>query len=193
MRIFCNNCGAVYLIAEKIIGSKGRIVKCAKCSYCWTVNPVESSIPLQTKKCFTERFLHCLFGCLVFINLITIILLASNFLAKDLFLKKFYSFFNISANQELALENFTAKKINNSLIISGKLTNLSKEEKSFPYIRYTILDHSGEILMRLTTPASDKIIKPNESLQIGSKISNIEANYEVLQIDIGNKIDLILR
>lgn len=193
MRIICNNCGAVYLIAEKIIGSKGRIVKCAKCSYCWTVQPTDSSTPPQTRKCFTEKFLHFLFSFLIFINLIAIVLLASNYLTKDSFLKKFYNLFNISDNRELVLENFTAKKINDSLIISGKLLNLSNEDKPFPYIRYTILDDTGKIQIRLTTPASDKIIKPKASLQVGSKISNITTNYKILKIDIGNKIDLILR
>lgn len=193
MRIICNNCGATYLIAEKIIGSKGRIVKCAKCSHCWTVQPTESSIPPQTKKPPTNIFLNYLFRSLVFINLITILLIASNNITQDSFRKRFYSLFKISDNRELVLENFTAKKINDSLIISGKLHNLSDMDKPFPHIRYTILDDTGKIQIRLTTPASDKIIKPKESLQIDSKISNTTANYKILKIDIGSKIDLILR
>ena len=47
--------------------------------------------------------------------------------------------------------------------------------------------------MRLTLPSSKSIIHTNETLPISSKISNIAENAAYLQIDIGNKLDLLLR
>lgn len=36
MIVFCQKCQASYNIADKLIGAKGRKVKCAKCGYTWT-------------------------------------------------------------------------------------------------------------------------------------------------------------
>lgn len=196
MRITCEECKAVYLIAEKIIGSKGRIVKCAKCSHSWFVKSLSTSQD-SDRIChfsnFCNNYLKYLIIFLIVLNIFSISLFFSEHLFQYKIFENIYEKFSIYNHKDIILEDFKLRKDNNNIIISGRLINTSDKDKAFPCIRYTILDSDKKELINLTIPSSKAMIPANNALPINTKISNIQDNATYLQIDIGNKLDLLLR
>ena len=201
MRITCQKCQATYSIAEKIIGFTGRMVKCARCDHNWLVQTPEieetqiehyPNLPVLFKpalpKCFN----------LVPILLILIFLLINFLFFPELLmrykpLRELYEKCHIHDSQGLLLHSFTFELIGNDIIVQGSLLNSSNEDKIIPDIRYIALDNEKEVIFRYTTHSPNKIIKAGETWPIASKITNLNENTAYLQLDIGNKLELLLR
>ncbi|MCT4635146.1 MAG: zinc-ribbon domain-containing protein [Rickettsiales bacterium] len=202
MRITCEKCNAVYSIAEKIIGSSGRIVKCAKCSHNWMALPLSESqkipqIPLPKKKNLRkepENYSLKLISILLLIASITVI--SFLFFSRDLIkykpLEAIYNSFSVYDNSGIKLKDFTYKIDYTDIIINGILINDSLENKKVPNIRYTLLDKNKKIVFTSTVSRDQYILKPNTKLPVTYKINNVRKPVKYLQIDIGNKLELLL-
>lgn len=202
MHITCGKCNAVYSIAEKIIGPSGRMVKCAKCSHNWMASPSNISVkphitPLPKKKTRKKEPPKKSFKVVSILLLVVAILVISfMFFSKDLIkykpLKAIYNNFSIYDNSNIKLTDFTYKIDYTDIIINGTLVNESLENKKVPNIRYTLLDKNKKIVFTSTISRDQYILGPNAKLPIEYKINNIRKPVKYLQIDIGNKLELLL-
>lgn len=202
MRITCEKCNAVYSIAEKIIGSSGRVVKCAKCSHNWMALPSSASpkipqitLPKKKKKeVKPESNSLKLISILLLITSIAVV--SFLFFSKDLIKCKafeaIYNSFSIYDSSGIKLKDFTYKIDYTDIIINGTLINDSLENKKVPNIRYTLLDKNKKIIFTSTISRDQYILRPGTKLPINYKINNIRKPVKHLQIDIGNKLELLL-
>ena len=200
MRIACEKCSAVYSIAEKIIGHSGRLVKCAKCSHTWKVEKgTPNDIPYIPKqyntanKTSSKTYLK-VFTILLFSLTLAITVLI--FFSKDLMqyktLRSIYEKFSVYDSREIKLSNCTFRVENDDIIIDGEITNHSNEDKKMPSIKYTLLDKNKKIVFSYVLTPKQPIIRAKETLPIDGKIENIKQPVKYLQIDIGNKLDLLV-
>ena len=77
--------------------------------------------------------------------------------------------------------------------MKGDILNNSDEDKIVPAIRYILLNKDKEITFRFTQQPAYQIIKPKESWPINSKIININENAAYFELDIGNKLEFLLK
>lgn len=202
MRITCEKCNAVYSIAEKIIGSSGRIVKCAKCSHNWMALPLSASqkipqITLPKKKIIKEETeSYSLKLIYIFLLVSSIATVSFLFFSKELIkykpLEPIYNSFSIFDSSDIKLKDFTYKIDYSDIIINGTIINESLENKKVPNMRYTLLDKNKHIIFTSTVSRDQYILKPGTKLPVTYKINNIRKPVKYLQIDIGNKLELLL-
>lgn len=203
MRITCEKCNAVYSIAEKILGPSGRMVKCAKCFNNWMVIPLDannitSHKTLAKKDNKTENTISINYPKIIFALVLTTSILILSFLlfSKELIkykpLKSVYNKFSIYESNNIKLNNFTYKTDYTDIIIDGTLINDSDEDKKLPSIRYTLLDKNKKVIFTSTMSRKEYTLKKREELPITYRINNIRKPVKYLQIDIGNKLDLML-
>ncbi|MGB4191220.1 MAG: zinc-ribbon domain-containing protein [Rickettsiales bacterium] len=196
MRINCEKCNSVYSIAEKIIGSNGRAVKCAKCSHSWMVYPQnKSQVSLKntSKNSSNIGYLKYLITLLLVTNLTIIFLFFSDNLLNKPNFKSFYGLFDVYDHEGIIIDNFKFKKHNDEIYITGYISNTSAEDKIIPNIRYTLLNENNEIIFSFTSFSSKHVIKPQETWPVNTRLGNVKQNTSFIKIDIGNKLDLLLR
>lgn len=196
MRINCEKCNSVYSIAEKIIGSNGRAVKCSKCSHSWIVcpqNKSQTSLKNTPKISSNIGYLKYLIILLLITNLTVICLFFSDKLLGQPNFKSFYELFDVYDHEGIIIDNFKFKKHNDEIYITGYISNTSTEDKIIPNIRYTLLNENNEIIFSFTSFSSKHVIKPQEAWPINTRLSNVKQNTSFIRIDIGNKLDLLLR
>ena len=199
MRIACEKCNAVYSIAEKIIGPSGRIVKCAKCDHTWTVSasletaPIPNLIKSNTSKPTKNSHLKLIIISSSFLLTILAFLIFSKDLIRYKALTSLYEKFSIHDASGIKLNDFTFKTENQDVIIKGALVNESNEDRKMPQMRYVLLDKDKKVIFRFTTYPAEGNLKPGERIIINSKINNVTRPAKHLQIDIGNKLDLLFR
>jgi len=202
MRISCEKCHAIYSIAETVIGCAGRMVKCARCDHTWMVETSNIEVNTQAAHCAN---LPVLFKPALpkYFNSVPILLVLILILTNFIFFPEFFMHFkpfktlyekcHIYDNKELLLHSFSFDINNDDVIIYGMLLNSSNEDKMIPDIRYVALDKDKEVLFRYTSPSPNSILKAGENWPIASKITNLNENTMYLQLDIGNKLELLLR
>ncbi len=81
----------------------------------------------------------------------------------------------------------------NELLVQGMIRNTSSEDKVIPEIRYILLNKAKQVIFRLTKNSSNKLIKSGEALIINSKIINLNEDTAYVQLDIGNKLEFLLK
>ena len=211
MRITCEKCQAVYCISERVIGATGRIVKCAKCAYTWMVTaPSRSFASYKASSSNLQNFnykinLPVLFKPALpyYIKVIPFILVLLIAFAGLIFFseklinikptKIIYEKCGVHSTKGLLLSDFTVDTHEKEISVNGFITNSSDEDKVMPDIRYILLNNNKEVIFRYTKASSKKIIKANQTIPISAKISNLKGKAEYLQLDIGNKLELLLR
>lgn len=188
MIITCEQCKAVYCIADKIIGNNKKQLKCCKCNYIWHYNP---HAQISHKKPIYKKILSILF--------LSITLLLLNFIFFPEFLMNFgpakdlYNKCGIYDSKDLLLEDFVFKIEEDILIAKGIIKNNSNESKFFPDIRYIVMDKDKNIIFKYHHISNRTMIKAEESIPIYTKILNLNSSAAFLQIDIGNKLELLLK
>lgn len=192
MRIACEKCNAVYSIAEKIIGPTGRVVKCAKCSHSWMVKPLNYFLEPSLPKIQNSNYLKIIAALFSIALVIIVFIFFSEDLAKHKALRPIYEIFSVYDLDNIKLMDFTFKTEDSDIIIDGIITNNSKEDKKMPDIRYLLLDKNKELVYSFTATPEQDIIKSGEKLPIHRKINNIRKPVRYLQIDIANKLELLL-
>ena len=201
MLIICEVCHAIYSVAKKNIGPTGRAVKCAKCNHVWMVQidqgpelPLEpcTTLPVLFKPALPKSFIAMPILLILIIILINFIFFPEFFIRLQPF-RNIYEKCGIYDSKGLLLENFTFKFEDNELQVKGEIINNSDEEKIVPAIRYILRDKDKEINFRFTQQPAYQIIKPKESWPINSKIININENAAYFELDIGNKLEFLLK
>ncbi len=199
MRVNCSQCGAVYSIAEKIIGPAGRILKCAKCNHTWKVHlPTEelhSNVkpPIQSLQPKRNYHFKIILATLIALGIGLALIIFSKDLIKYNTFKQIYSYFDIHDTKHIRIENFTLTMEDQDAVITGTLFNDSDHECKSPKVRYILLDKNKKVLFRFTTTTAESTIKPKERIVLNTKISKISAPAKYLYIDVGNDLDLLLR
>ncbi len=205
MRITCGKCQAVYCISERVIGSAGRIVKCAKCTHTWMVTTPSTSFAAHKTHYDYKVNLPVLFKPalphyfkIIPITLALIIIFVGLIFFSEKLInlqpaKIIYEKCGIYSTKGLLLNDFVIDTHENEIAVNGFITNSSDEDKIVPDIRYILLNNNKEVIFRYTKPSSKEAIKANQTLPISAKITNVKAKAEYLQLDIGNKLELLLR
>ena len=193
MIITCEECKAVYCIAEKIIGPFSKRVKCTRCNHVWMVNSNSEQQFIKQPSCCKPIFSK-LMPLFLLINIILI-----NFLFfPELFIsippfKELYEKCGIYNSEDLILEGFNFEKQNETILVNGFIKNEGDEDKFLPDIRYILLDQNKNIIFKHTHISSKKILKAGEIWSIHSKIINVNFDADYLQLDIGNKLEFLLK
>ena len=201
MLITCKECGAIYCIAEKIIGSMGRKVKCTRCQHVWMIE--SKRVPDQTlESCLTlpilykpalPKALRMMPIFLVFmLILINFIFFPELFTRVSLF-RDLYQKCGFYSSDGLSLDNFIFELNKDEVLINGFIQNNSNENKMTPDVRYILLDKDKKEIFKYTQKSSYKLLKPGESFSINTNIIHIKEDANMLQIDIGNKLELLLK
>lgn len=192
MIITCKECKAVYCIAEKIIGQNSKMVKCTRCQHTWMVsNDAPSSLK---KPCKTSSKANAFISALLLLIIASIsILLFPEFLIRFQPVKNIYEKCGIYDSKGLLLDNISFTLNANEILIKGLISNNSLNTKAVPDIRYILLNKDKKIIFQYTHRSSKQLLKPAEVFPINSKIININDDATALWLDIGNKLELLLK
>lgn len=193
MRIVCENCNAVYSIAEKIIGTNGRIVKCAKCFHSWKVvlnyqeNKADTikQVYKEPRNIWLKLFIIFLF----FILASSVFLIFSRELIKYKSFKPFYEKLSIHDYNDIKLNDCSFEVENDDIIINASITNHSNEDKQMPIVQYTLFNKNKKIVFSYMIEPKNPVIKAGETLSIDNRIESIDQPVKYLKIKIGNKLD----
>lgn len=192
MIITCEKCKAVYCIAEKIIGPFSKRVKCTRCNHVWIVN-VNAAQQIEQPSCYRK-----IFSKLMPLFLLINILLINFLFFPELFIsitpfKEIYQKCGIYNSADLVLEGFNFEKQNETILVNGFIKNAGDEDRFLPNIRYILLDQNKKTIFKYTYLPSKKILRSGEIWPIDSKIINVNFDAEYLQLDIGNKLEFLLK
>lgn len=79
------------------------------------------------------------------------------------------------------------------LVISGKIVNTMADARTLPRLRIALLDKDKKEIASHTLRSSGKKLKPQEEYVMSNKITRIPSSAEYLGLDIGGKMELVLR
>jgi predicted Zn finger-like uncharacterized protein len=204
MLITCKECEAVYCIADKIIGPLGRMVKCAKCHHVWSVEsphdvhidnePLEycSTLPVLVQKDPSNNSIVIPIFLVLAIIIINFFLFSES-LSKFTVFRNIYEQSAIYNSEGLMLQNFSFEIRNEGIFMEGEIFNDSNEDRIIADMRYELLDEDKKVIFRYTYKTPDIILNPGKSWPIKANITKITENAKYLQLDIGNKLELLLR
>jgi predicted Zn finger-like uncharacterized protein len=213
MLIQCEQCKIKYIVSFTKIGEQGRAVKCAKCSHVWFVKPTEEdiqiskdveissvefptnntlgiSLPAIIKKkkrtpLFTYTSIALLALCLMIIGYYN----KGHINIDSMLYKSLFEF----STQDVTLDDISINKIGSTIIINGFIKNDSDKERILPYLRILILDKNGNVLFSHMTEINNQNLQPGEKYNIHNIIKNIHPWAEYLILDVGNKLELLIR
>ena len=131
--------------------------------------------------------------CLVFIILTLNILFFPEFFMRFAIFKNLYEKCGIYDSYGLKFDSVSYDISGNEILVRGLIRNNSDIAKIVPEIRYILLNSDKEVIFKFTQAASNHLIKPDDSWSIATKIVNITDNASYLQLDIGNKLELMLK
>ena len=204
MLITCKECKAVYCIADKIIGTLGRMVKCTKCHNIW---PVESpynthidnesleycsTLPVIVKKSPSRTpIVTPIFLILVIISINFFLFYEplSNFKP----FRNLYEQSGIYNSEGVMLQNFSFEIRNDGIFMEGEIFNDSNEDRIIPNMRYELLDEDKKVIFRYTYKTPNTLLTPGKSWPIKANITKTTKHAKYIQLDIGNKLELLLR
>ncbi len=201
MLLTCKECNAIYCIAEKIIGSSGRMVKCTRCQYVWMVEgarginyPIElcTTLPILFKPALPKAFQIMPILLILILALISFIFFSEYFFRFQP-LNNLYEKCAIYNSDGLLLDSFVFDLNGNELLLQGVLKNNSNADRIIPDMRYILLNKDKEVMFKYTHLSSHQLLKSGEILPINTKIINLTDNAAYLQLDIGNKLELLLK
>ncbi len=201
MLITCEECGAIYCIAEKIIGSMGRKVKCTRCQHVWMIESKQApsqaldpclNLPILYKPALPKALRLIPIFLIFAIILINFIFFPELFTRVSLF-RDLYQKCGFYSSDGLFLDNFIFELNKDEVLINGFIQNNSNENKMTPDVRYILLDKDKNEIFKYTQKSSYKLLKPGESFSINTKVIHLKEDANMLQIDIGNKLELLLK
>lgn len=220
MIITCEHCAAKYMVSEDALGLDGRSVKCAKCQKTWFAKPpsvlevnnpisdITSKIVAENKKqlpavrddnwSFLLKISASILSLvLAFLFIIFFQTTVTSFIPAS---KKIYNMMHFFDTSNLELQNMAIRKIqkkeNTTLVIKGQIYNKSKSLVIRPSLRITLYDDAYQKLLEHIidlNQENSEYIKPGEMIDIDNNIRNLADNAKILKIDIGNRLELLLR
>lgn len=216
MQISCPSCKARYLVKPEAITAKGRTVKCAKCHNKWFVKGVDqpihntthvneetsfqipkgSTLPaLAADKKLPKEFKIGLSSAFVAVMLIFCVANANMLMQKLPFLKPAYRAFGIYDNSNIKLDNvsYQIKKNDNTLVITGRIVNKSKEVKKIPKLRISVFDNNNAKVNSMVLKANGETLNAGEGANFQNDIKLKSFDVSKLVLDIGDSVELMLR
>ncbi len=198
MIITCEQCKAKYSIADKFIGPKGKMVRCNKCEHTWMACNI-SYLPNNKNNITSNHYekignyLHCIQYTLIIILFLISFIFFPNLWNKIKPLEEIYQYFGIYSSQGIIIDKLDYQLDKQSIKINGKIINLSNKPRKIPLIRYRIKDRDNNKIFQYTENNEELILNPGDYLKINKKIINLNVEDAILQIDIGNKLELFLK
>lgn len=198
MIITCDECGSVYSVAESMIGESGRMVKCFKCYHIWRV---EGSIGFnsslnRSKKLKGDNpiWFYKITALLLFLNVVF-----ANFIFFPEIFTKIQPFkfglekLNIFSSEGMVLHNFELLLDDDNLVIQGMIFNSNKHIARIPDIRYSVLNENKKIIFSHVEFSDRRELKAEDNIQISSRIFHLNPQAKFIQVEIGNKLELLIR
>jgi len=200
MLITCEKCQATYALADQMIGKNGRKVKCARCAYIWMVLPEIVEEPMDLSPCLEDIHFEkparsnilvalaiLLFMAIMGVGLVAFPETCIKIAPIKYILVKSGIYYD---SKGIALSEMSYHILKGDLIITGKLTNHSNEDKIMPNLRYILLNKDKKAIFTATAKASGKQIKAYEESAIYAKITNLSNEAAYLELVVGNKPEL---
>lgn len=179
MYIKCKNCQSTFLIDRKIIGPKGKKVKCSKCQHIWleeyrSIYQEVEAMPKAEHKPLGANFLPVIVNnanidifkklYLVLVCIITVVGFVSH--TNDLIKQNEY----INHNLKISLINCNQQ--NQQLTLHYKILNYSNDKIDTPEITIKLLDKNNKVLY--TQQAKLNIaLEANNYIYVSSMFENI--------------------
>ena len=108
-----------------------------------------------------------------------------------------YKKYNFIQTYDSKLENVVISKKeedhSESLYIKGYITNLVNHSITLPDMRITIINEKGDILLKEVLPGEGKQILKGEKYPINNVVRHLDPKAAELILDIGNKLELLVR
>lgn len=211
MIVTCEECQTRFLLDPKLIGEKGRTVKCAKCSHTWfqekpedlpevetqeapeEVKPIPkgSSLPVVQEKVKPGVLaLQIACGVMLFANILGVLFFSTSF-GK--------SIFGLHDSKSLVFQSVQTKKMSyketKRLLVKGSVLNESEEGIQAPYLKVTLLDKDQQLLDSFKQPLSkdSAVIDPQSIYDFRSRIKRLPEDTAYLSLGIGNAYELMRR
>jgi hypothetical protein len=205
------------MVPPNSLGREGRNVKCAKCSKTWFAKPTEEELKksedavvppkggfsLSDDKLPTIRtdnwiaFLKVVPVVLLFLIMLITIVFYKNVLTKIPGINHLYEAVGVYNYDKIVFKDVAVRKIDSrtgkDLVIRGNVLNSSSDLKFVPDLRFVIYDKLGNKILNHTIKSNQKILKPGEKYSIGNTVRNLQNRAEILELDVGNSIDLLVR
>jgi hypothetical protein len=130
----------------------------------------------------------------------TILIFDSEFIANRLkFTNDFYTKHGFSSARGLAMEKVTLTPIDSddpnekSVLLAGKISNYSEQERHLPYIKFTLLDANRNKISSDAFSLGDNLLKPGEEFVLNNKLTRLNKASTYIVVDIGNRLELYFR
>ncbi len=135
---------------------------------------------------------------LITIGILAFLLMAQNYVVNFIpFAQNIYNYIGFSDNKDLVLDAVSFERKNgeysNNFIIKGYITNNSNAEKLVPDMAIKIYSKEGNLLEKRLISGTKTVIKPKKDVYFAQNLEDVGSNANKIQIDIGNKIELLLR
>lgn len=211
MYLTCPECYTSFTVKASQIGSKGRRVRCSKCSHGWFAKGVASG---TGREGFTvsmydrvgkveEKFrpgvnLPALLQIKIpiYLYIAPILLAAAILFTSMIFFQDKMSILGLTGTSE----NLKVKDIeiaydkeHGNIIANYKIVNVSEEFVPLSSIRIRLLDENHRILKSHIASESTSTLAPRQFVAIRTRFSEAPINVEFIDITLGNKLDLLLR
>ncbi|WP_341756629.1 MULTISPECIES: MJ0042-type zinc finger domain-containing protein [unclassified Candidatus Tisiphia] len=206
MSISCPNCNTNFIVSKEQIGTAGRKVKCSQCHHVW-YQQAELDKQYTTKNASTNE------NNKIFltegINLPALLppkipqhshmVLTLLFSLIILLLLLFYEKLNISALYEGGDDVLTIGNIHveqnkkmGHIKVSYQITNNSDHDVTIPLIRVRLLDKKYVTVKSYIMHHKNIKLPPKKHIDIATHLDVVPHSSELLNIMLGNSLDLIL-
>jgi predicted Zn finger-like uncharacterized protein len=218
--IVCEKCSTTYEVADTAIPEQGRIVRCANCSHQWLQKkpiipeaielaaapmavevtpstqdsvikqpspPVIPPTPIMLKVAPLMLLFFLVSGTIIFYSDKIIKYLPAS--------EKIYLSQHVFDTKDMVIADVVLQKHpeenTNNANLSIKITNYSKVSKHLPLIKIVIKDKAGKIITNHIIEQSDMLLAAAESHTSSSTIFNLSAAEELMNVHIGNRLELM--
>ncbi|MFN7094898.1 MAG: hypothetical protein ACK4M7_06005, partial [Burkholderiales bacterium] len=136
-------------------------------------------------------------GTLPMVVALAFIVLSDLFMTHLPFLTPIYHSIGMYRSQGIILKDVAIKREklanNEQLLITGKIINFHTEPRVLPRLRIALLDSNKKQIASHTLNSSGKELQPQEEYHLNNKITRLPSSAKYLTLDIGGKMELILR
>lgn len=221
MLVSCDKCNASYAIPANKIGSGGKRLKCVKCGNIWLVllpaekleepkQPAEEmpqvSMPILSRDSFSRRssnkvndFMSGLLSMAAFLVLLvaTSVLFYPKIYNASSFMKNIYDKLGYNLNSSIILTNLSvSKSIENesmNLNMKGNIFNSGNKTSFVPLLRVVVKDVDCKIILSHIITPDQLTLDPGGKILLDNSIKNLAKSAVFLELDLGNKLELLLR
>ncbi|CAK8163338.1 hypothetical protein CAXC1_330098 [Candidatus Xenohaliotis californiensis] len=212
MILQCPSCFAKYFIEDKLLNSSQcREVKCMKCCYQWIHNATEVGIDkvniskidaaVKANSYRNLNYSMVLNTVIVLLVVLCFALFFHNEFPLQLRCKIYNSLpfkvAHITDTQGIIFDGLEVEnsnyKMQHNIAIKGFIVNNTNKIKIVPPIRICLDDHEQKCIKNYYIKSSGKVIAPKEREYFSYRIVDVSSGIDKAVIDMGNKIELMLR